>query len=417
MSNGPVGTLTNSDFSSPGIATLAAAGDSGWDGGATNTAWPAALPGVNAIGGTSVSDSQTSRGFTEVAWSDSGSGCAAEPKPSWQTDTAAADCSGRSYNDISAVADPYTGLYMYDSYWGGFSIWGGTSLATPMTAAYYALVGNDAGAGNASWDYANASSLNAVASGNNGGGAACSPSYICKAGPGYSGPAGNGSISGDAAVGAPGIGGPDTADGYVESWTSTTATLTARIYSNSESTSYYVEYGPTTAYGRQTPTVTIPAAAGVTAVSVELSGLQTGVNEQYRFVASNASGTIYGYNYDLAGSAPQAPTVDGIGTANLTIGTTTAAVQAAIDPNGWATTYHFALGTSTSALRTDSPSTDAAVGSQASDQTVSQELTGLSPDTTYYVEVVATNAAGTTTSLYASFTTAAQDKRRSARGC
>ncbi len=218
-------------------------------------------------------------------------------------------------------------------------------------------------------------------------------------------------------MGAPGIGGPDTADGYVESWTSTTATLTARIYSNSESTSYYVEYGPTTAYGRQTPTVTIPAAAGVTAVSVELSGLQTGVNEQYRFVASNASGTIYGYNYDLAGSAPQAPTVDGIGTANLTIGTTTAAVQAAIDPNGWATTYHFALGTSTSALRTDSPSTDAAVGSQASDQTVSQELTGLSPDTTYYVEVVATNAAGTTTSLYASFTTAAQDKRRSARGC
>ena len=105
---GPPGTFSSSYFVYSGIATLAASGDSGYDGGGTsNTSYPAALPGVNAIGGTDLLQTATTRGFTDTVWSGSGSGCSGETKPSYQTDSS---CSGRSYNDISADADPYTRL-------------------------------------------------------------------------------------------------------------------------------------------------------------------------------------------------------------------------------------------------------------------------------------------------------------------
>ena len=43
---------------------------------------PAASPYVTAVGGTTLSRSSDARGFTETAWSGSGSGCSAyEPKP------------------------------------------------------------------------------------------------------------------------------------------------------------------------------------------------------------------------------------------------------------------------------------------------------------------------------------------------
>ncbi|MGA2470907.1 MAG: hypothetical protein ABSG64_09485 [Solirubrobacteraceae bacterium] len=406
MSNGSVGTLSDSDFSYSGIATLAAAGDSGWDGGDTNTAWPAALNGVNAVGGTDLNTSTTLRGFTETAWSGSGSGCADETKPVWQTDTVAGDCTGRSYNDISADADPYTGIYIYDSDYGGFSLWGGTSLATPLTAAYYALLEDGAGDGNASWNYSNADVLGDVTSGNNSAGATCAPSYLCNAGAGYDGPTGNGSISGDAVVGAPGIGAADESNGYLESQTATTATLVAGIYTNGLASSYYLEYGPTTSYGQTTASQSISAASSISEVEIDLTGLPEGVNEHYRLVATNADGTVYGYDYNLDGASPRPPSVDGLGTSNLSITDDSATVSAAINPEAWASTYYFAIGTSPSDLSTHVPTEAATIGSEISDQSVSQTLTGLTAGTTYYVEAVATNTAGTTTSMYESFTTA-----------
>ena len=63
------------------------------------------------------------------------------PKPSYQTDTG---CAGRSYADVSADADPNTGLGVYDTGNGGWLLVGGTSLATPLIAAYEAVTGVDA---------------------------------------------------------------------------------------------------------------------------------------------------------------------------------------------------------------------------------------------------------------------------------
>ena len=105
------------DYTFKGVTTVAASGDAGYPGASTND-FPAALPDVTAAGGTTLEPASASgvasaREFTESAWSDAGSGCnLGASKPAWQTDSG---CTGRSYADISADADPDTGMQVYDS--------------------------------------------------------------------------------------------------------------------------------------------------------------------------------------------------------------------------------------------------------------------------------------------------------------
>lgn len=81
--------------------------------------YPAASRYVTAVGGTRLPTSSTTRGWTESVWRTSstegtGSGCSAyDTKPAWQTDTG---CAKRMIADVSAVADPATGVSVYDTY-------------------------------------------------------------------------------------------------------------------------------------------------------------------------------------------------------------------------------------------------------------------------------------------------------------
>jgi subtilase family serine protease len=167
----------------------ASSGDSGY-----GTLWPAAIPSVVAVGGTSLVRSNTARGWTESAWSGAGSGCTGEPKPSWQHD---AGCSNRTMADVSAVADPRTAVAVYDTYnEPGWMAFGGTSVASPIIASVYALAGNSKTSSAASIPYAHTSALFDVTTGSNG---SCSPAYLCTAGPGYDGPTGLGTPNGTGA--------------------------------------------------------------------------------------------------------------------------------------------------------------------------------------------------------------------------
>jgi hypothetical protein len=100
----------------------------------------------------------------------------------------------------SAIADPATGVAVYDT--AGFSGWGvfgGTSAATPIIAAAYALAGPPASASYpAAYPYARSSSLNDVMSGTNSVNG-CSVTYLYTAGSGYDGPTGLGTPNGVAA--------------------------------------------------------------------------------------------------------------------------------------------------------------------------------------------------------------------------
>ena len=183
-----------------GVTFVASAGDSGTSGGVQ---WPASSPNVVAVGGTSLAKSTSNaRGWVESVWGSvsnanggAGSGCSKySAKPSWQKDTG---CAKRTVADVSAVADPNTGVAVYDTYnESGWLVFGGTSVSAPVIASIYALAGNGAGINSPAFAYAHATSLNDVTSGNNG---SCSVSYLCTAVAGYDGPTGLGTPIGTAA--------------------------------------------------------------------------------------------------------------------------------------------------------------------------------------------------------------------------
>jgi subtilase family serine protease len=183
-------TSDQSHYDHPGIAITVSTGDNGY-----GVEFPAASRYVTAVGGTSLTKSGNS--YSETAWSGAGSGCSAYiSKPSWQTD---AGCANRTVGDVSAVADPNTGVAVYDTYRlhpGGWLVFGGTSVSSPIIAGVYALAGNAASLTYGSFSYSHLSALNDVTSGSNG---SCGGSYLCTAGTGYDGPTGNGTPKGTGA--------------------------------------------------------------------------------------------------------------------------------------------------------------------------------------------------------------------------
>ena len=306
-SSAPVGVGTFSGSA----AIVAATGDHGYPGAGVDN-YPAAFPGVTAAGGTTLSGAAggtSTRGYTESAWSlnssgvgwGGGSGCDIhEPKPAYQADTG---CAGRSYADLSADANPDTGLRVYDTGNGGWIVEGGTSLATPLIAAFEALTGVNGAT--AQWAYSDSALLNDPVSGSTGS-CAAAISYICNAGTGYDGPTGIGSISGAIVSGAPGIGGPAIGDGttntYAQTVGSSTASLIGGIYPNGLDTTYSWQYGTSTAYGQQTTPRDVGSGTAPVTAQASLTGLTPGVTYHYRLVATNSDGTDYGYDYTMATS-------------------------------------------------------------------------------------------------------------------
>jgi subtilase family serine protease len=182
-----------SAYNHPGIAVTASSGDSGY-----GIQSPASYPHVIGVGGTSLVHASNSRGWSETAWNGAGSGCSSlNAKPTWQTTVT--QCSGDAVADVSAVADPNTGVSVYDTtpYLGGvgWQVYGGTSVASPIIASVYALSGNTAGYP-ASYTWAHTAGLFDVTSGSNG---TCSPSIWCTAGVGWDGPTGLGTPNGTSA--------------------------------------------------------------------------------------------------------------------------------------------------------------------------------------------------------------------------
>ncbi|NYJ76107.1 S53 family peptidase [Allobranchiibius huperziae] len=179
-------------YNHPGIAVTASTGDDGYQG----ASYPASSHYVTAVGGTSLYTASNTRGWTESAWSGAGSGCTTlNTAPSGQN-SAVTHCSGRAMADVSAVADPNTGLAVYAPTSSTSSSWaqyGGTSLSSPIVASVYALSGNTAGYAN-TLPYAHTSGLFDVTSGSNG-----SCSYYCSAQSGWDGPTGLGTPNGTSA--------------------------------------------------------------------------------------------------------------------------------------------------------------------------------------------------------------------------
>jgi subtilase family serine protease len=127
-----------SHFKKTGVSFFASSGDGG-----SGAEWPAASPSVTGVGGTTLYlDSFGNLTSPEVAWSGSGGGFSAYfARPTcqngWQTSSV------RAIPDVAMVANPSTGVAVYDSTTynsqsGWFQV-GGTSASCPMWGAIVAL--------------------------------------------------------------------------------------------------------------------------------------------------------------------------------------------------------------------------------------------------------------------------------------
>lgn len=250
---GPVPGETASEddasaFKQPGIVVTAAAGDDGyldWDAKESSERgfvdYPASSPHVVAVGGTRLLGPLGPGGSWagETVWNGDGAGgggCSVKlTAPIWQqsvSDWSSVGCGEhRAVADVSADADPYTGIAMYDSIAeceyeegskrlkGPWCTIGGTSLASPLIASVFALAGGADGVEYpAETLYENEiedpASLHDVVSGSNGNcaepfseeglsgctvlqeAASCSQEAICLAREGYDGPTGVGTPNG-----------------------------------------------------------------------------------------------------------------------------------------------------------------------------------------------------------------------------
>jgi subtilase family serine protease len=176
-------------YDHPGVAVTVSTGDSGY-----GVQFPASSPHVTAVGGTTLKQAVNARGWTETVWSGAGSGCSTVyAKPSWQVGVVSS-CTKRAEADVSAVADPATGVAVYGPGRGKGSAWlvfGGTSVSAPLIGGIYAVNG---GGGNYGSDpYGQTSSLYDITTGSNG---SCGGSSLCTAAQGWDGPTGLGTPNG-----------------------------------------------------------------------------------------------------------------------------------------------------------------------------------------------------------------------------
>jgi hypothetical protein len=241
-------SFDNAAFNHPGVVVVASSGDYGYLNWFSETApesadYPASSPHVVAVGGTRLNLNATTRAWeSETVWNDGGvsggtlkgagaggGGCSVPfAAPAWQlglANWASVGCPGkRAVADVSADADPYTGVAIYDATETegnkGWATIGGTSVAAPIIASVFALAGGARGvAYPARTLYENElvapASLHDVTVGSNGEclkpfekgsgtsgctvseeAQTCSAKAICLAGGGYDGPSGVGTPNG-----------------------------------------------------------------------------------------------------------------------------------------------------------------------------------------------------------------------------
>ena len=187
----------------PGVAVFSSSGDSGFLGNLGQ--WPQSLPTVISAGGTSLYQSPGTRGYADVAWAGAGSGCTPGVRPAnGQPASVSKACNGsRAASDISAVADPNTGVAVYDSYspaFGqpyGFLVVGGTSAASPFLAGVAARTGVPSRLLGPNLLYgASSGGITDVVIGQNAAPGVCQANFfdprLCVAGRGWDGPTGVG---------------------------------------------------------------------------------------------------------------------------------------------------------------------------------------------------------------------------------
>lgn len=101
-------------------------------------------------------------------------------------------------------------------------------------------------------------------------------------------------VAAQAVVAPPRVLPPSVSTGAAVTVSYGSATLTGTIDPRGSATSYYFQYGPTAAYGAQTPVAAAGAGTSTVRVAVPVGGLQPITTYHYRLIAVNAAGAATG---------------------------------------------------------------------------------------------------------------------------
>ena len=162
-------------------------------------------------------------------------------------------------------------------------------------------------------------------------------------------------------------------------------------------TKFHFEYGPTTAYGSQSPpqdVVLDPNSPTYPVALVQrfLGALDHGATYHYRLVATNALGTGASVDNTFKLQDPRPPEVADLVAADIT--QTSATVSASLDPNGAVSTYFFEYGQQDAPTPAQTPSKLSPPTAPAAGLIVTETLADLRPATTYRYTLVASSKFG-----------------------
>ncbi len=183
--------------------------------------------------------------------------------------------------------------------------------------------------------------------------------------------------------------------------TASGATLNASFVGDGTDTTYYFEWGPTTAYGNQTAAppgddAGSPSGPTRTALPKVLTGLNPYSTYHFRVVATSTSGTTTGQD-QMFTTPPASPSVQGA--AVTAVHSDRAIFHGQVNPNGADTSVHFEYvddATFQQSGWTNAKVTSSEIGIGMSKEFAgaSQFVDGLSPGTLYHFRAVGTNQQG-----------------------
>lgn len=189
--------------------------------------------------------------------------------------------------------------------------------------------------------------------------------------------------------------------GSASAVSSTRATLNGEVDPGGLLATAWFEWGtdPALAGCSSTPAEPVGAGSGPLSVAATVTGLSAGTTYYYRIVSLNGAGTSLG---EIT-SFPARPVPSAATGAAADVTDNAATLNGAANPNGYATTAWFEWGTDPS-FAAYSTTPGSAIGSGTADVSVSLRISGLSPGTTYYFRVAASNSYGTQRDVPAGFT-------------
>ncbi len=182
----------------------------------------------------------------------------------------------------------------------------------------------------------------------------------------------------------------------------TTVTLHGQVAPQGLETSYYFEYGTTTAYGSLAPAEpeSVGSSEATAPVSQTIEGLAERQLYHYRLVATNSAGTFYGKDRTFGLNLPSVWSESA-----SEIDPNAVTLEAEVNPEGLPTTFKLEYGKTSSYGRLAKVE-EKSLGSGTESVAASGIAGNLADQTTYHYRVVAMNPAGIAYGEDATFTTA-----------